>query len=183
MLLSTRASTRLVSNLWTKTSAVRAFSEVAVKAAEKKSADPVGPNPRRHTGEQRVKLPGATNIHQAIDHVKSSAWAKFDETIEISLNTGLDPRKPNQSVKGVAKLPAGTGKKIRICVIAGAADAKAALEAGADVAGAEEIIAVLQGGDLNFNTIIATPEMMPMVGKIGRVSSIPYCFIILPSIY
>ncbi len=130
-----------------------------------------GPNPRRHNLESGSSVSSTVcNAHQAVDFVKSSAWAKFDETVEISINTGLDPRKPNQSVKGVAKLPSGSGKKIRICVIASASDAKAAIEAGADVAGAEEVIATLQGGDLNFNTVIATPEMMPMISKIGRVS-------------
>lgn len=150
----------------------RALSTVttaAVSAPEKSSQK--GPNPRRHNLKSGQSLsPTIFNAHQAVDVIKSSTWAKFDETVEISINTGLDPRKPNQSVKGVAKLPSGSGKKIRICVIATASDAKAALEAGADVAGAEEVIAALQGGDLNFNTVIATPEMMPMISKIGRVS-------------
>jgi ribosomal protein L1 len=145
---------------------VRAFSSVAVQTLK-------GPNPRRHNMKtsQTTTTSSLLNAHQAVDAMKSSAWAKFDETVEISINTGLDPRKPNQSVKGVAKLPSGTGKKIRICVIASASDANAALEAGADVAGAEEVIAALQGGDLSFNTVIATPEMMPMISKIGRVSN------------
>ena len=181
MLTSRVLSAGMKSAVWSQT-AVRGMSEAAsavktaAAATSSVSKDSVGPNPRRHT-ETRAKLAGAANIHQAVDFLKSSAWAKFDETVEISLNTGLDPRKPNQSVKGVAKLPAGTGKKIRVCVIAGAGDVKAALEAGADLAGAEEVIAALQGGDLNYNTIIATPEMMPMVGKIGRVSHRHYQFV------
>ncbi len=144
---------------------LRAFSVAPLNVNESAK----GPNPRRHNLNQSGSN-SICNAHQALHLVKSSAWAKFDETVEISINTGLDPRKPNQSVKGVAKLPSGTGKKVRICVVASASDAKVALEAGADIAGAEEVIAALQGGDLNFNTVIATPEMMPLISKIGRVS-------------
>jgi ribosomal protein L1 len=140
---------------------LRRFSTVNVSAAA--SENPTTP---RHT----TRKYGPLNIHDAVDVAKTKAWAKFDETVEITIVTGLDPRKPNQSVKGVSRLPAGTGKKVRICVIANPSDAKLALEAGADVAGGEEIIASIQGGDVNFNTIIASPELMPMIGKIGKVS-------------
>lgn len=152
----------------------RTFSQLNV------AAQPIGEvknqsTSSRHTLSQQ-KL-GPQNIHDALGISKQRSWAKFDETLEISIVTGLDPRKPNQSVKGVAKLPAGSGKKIRICVLAkDAAEAKAALEAGADVAGADEVIKSIQDGNINFDTIIATPEMMPMVGKIGRVSGILISF-------
>lgn len=121
---------------------------------------------KRHTTQKY----GPMGIHQAVSLIKSLCWAKFDETIEISLNMGLDPRKPNQSVKGTAKLPSGNGKKTRICVFAQGSDAKDAQEAGADVVGADDLIAKFQGGDVKFDTVIATPEMMSVVGKIGRVS-------------
>ena len=120
---------------------------------------------------------GPMNIHKALSLVKAMSWAKFDETIELSLNMGLDPRKPNQSVKGTAKLPSGTGKVTRICVFASGSDAKDALDAGADVVGAEDLIPKFQAGDFKFDTVIATPELMPLVGKIGRVinCSLSYC--------
>ena len=110
-------------------------------------------------------------IHQAVSLIKELSWAKFNETIEISLNMGLDPRKPNQSVKSTAKLPSGTGRPTRVCVFAQGSDAKEATEAGADVVGTDDLIAMFQGGDTKFDTVIATPELMSVVGKIGRVSS------------
>lgn len=146
----------------------RAFSQMNVAVQSTTDAVENAAKTRHTLNKQKL---GPLNIHDAIEITKQNVWAKFDETLEISIVTGLDPRKPNQSVKGVARLPAGTGRKIRICVLAkDVAEAKAALEAGADVAGSDEVIKQIQDGDVNFNTIIATPEMMPMVGKIGRVS-------------
>jgi len=101
--------------------------------------------------------------------VKSHAWAKFDETVEISVNLGLDPRKPNQSIKGTAKLPHGAGKKVRVGVFATGNDAQQASDAGADVVGAEDLVKRLQDGDIPFDTLIATPEMMPIVSRVGRI--------------
>lgn len=118
------------------------------------------------------------NIHVAVDVVKDLAWAKFDETVELSLNLGLDPRKPNQSIKGVANLPHGNGKKVRVCVFATGKEAQDALEAGADVVGSDDLMAQIQGGDVAFDTIIATPSLMSTVGKIGRVSGHPQPVII-----
>lgn len=119
---------------------------------------------------------GPVIVQEAIELARKHKWAKFDESVELTIRTGLDPRKPNQNVKGVARLPYGSGKKLRIAVLCGGSDAQLALEAGADVAGAEEIIAAIQAGDTNFTTIISTPEMMPQVGKIGRVSVMRLCF-------
>lgn len=135
------------------------------------SATPDKSIKRRHTlikfveGQQK----DIVNIFEGLRLVKESAWANFDETVEIAINTGLDPRKPNQSVKGVARLPNGTGKAVRVCVIANATDAELAKAAGADIVGADDVIALIQGGDVNFNTVIATPDMMPVISKIGRV--------------
>jgi len=109
------------------------------------------------------------NIHYAIEIVKESAWAKFDETVEIAVNLGVDPRKPNQSIKGVAVLPNGTGKTVRVAVIATGQDAHEAKLAGADAVGAEDLIARIQAGDIPFDRVIATPEVMSMVGKIGKI--------------
>lgn len=142
-----------------------ADAAVAVAAADSGETKPAV----RHTKVKEV-LPALT-IHKAIDAVKRMSWAKFDETIEISINTGLDPRKPNQSVKGVASLPYGTGKVVRVCVFATGNDAKEATDAGAEVVGAEDLILQIQAGNINFDTVIATPEMMSMVGKLGKVSS------------
>lgn len=148
----------------------RRFSaEAAVQIAAKEPESSSQPS-RRHTKPEFSDYPRSPiNIHDAVAFIKKHSWAKFDETVEITINTGLDPRKPNQNIKGVARLPHGTGKKIRICVIATGEDAELAKQAGADVAGADEAIALIQGGDVNFNTIIATPEMMSAVGKIGRI--------------
>jgi hypothetical protein len=113
----------------------------------------------------------AHNINDAIARVKDLSWAKFDETVEIAINLNLDPRKPNQSIKGTAKMPHGVGKITRVGVFASGADATAALAAGADVVGAEDLIARCQAGDMPFDTVIATPELMSIVSKIGKVFS------------
>lgn len=149
------------------TSSVRCFSEsVAVAASEPETSSEKN---KRHT-LNKEHIDDLT-IHKAIDRVKAMAWANFDETIEVSINTGLDPRKPNQSVKGVAALPFGTGKLVRVCVFATGPDAQAATDAGAEVVGGENLIAQIQSGNINFDTVIATPEMMSVVGKLGKVSS------------
>ena len=109
------------------------------------------------------------NVHDAVQMIKDSSWAKFDETLELSVNLNLDPRKPNQAVKGVAKLPSGTGKVVRVGVFAVGKDADAAREAGADVVGGEDLMQRVQKGEIPFDSLIATPEMMGMVGKIGRI--------------
>ena len=97
------------------------------------------------------------------------ATARFDETVDMAINLGVDPRKPNQSVKGMARLPHGTGKKVRIAVFASGADAEAALAAGADVVGSTDLISRIQGGEMGFDRLIATPDMMAMVAKIGKI--------------
>eukprot|EP01031_Cornospumella_fuschlensis_P036385 gene36385-44137_t len=142
------------------------FSSAATAAVQSEEA-PSSAGKVRHTKEKKTY--SVSNIHKAIEEVKQASWASFDETVEISVNTGLDPRKPNQSVKGVAKLPNGTGKKTRVAVIATGTDVQAALDAGADVAGHENVVALIQGGDVNFDALIATPEAMPSVGKLGRI--------------
>jgi large subunit ribosomal protein L1 len=101
--------------------------------------------------------------------VKSLASAKFDETIELAIRLGVDPRKADQIVRGTVGLPAGTGKTVRIAVFAGGDAANAAREAGADVIGAEDLVEKVNGGFLDFDLAIATPEMMGKVGALGRV--------------
>ena len=149
---------------------IRCFSE-AVASSAVEGAPQAGSDSRaqRHTKlEDRPSYKGV-NVHDAIQHMKKSSWAKFDETVELSVNLNLDPRKPNQAVKGVAKLPSGTGKTVRVGVFAVGKDADAALKAGADIVGGEDLMLKIQEGEIPFDSLIATPEMMSMVGKIGRI--------------
>lgn len=106
---------------------------------------------------------------EAIELVKSLATAKFDESIDVSMVLGVDPRKADQIVRGTVALPAGTGKTVRIAVFATGEAATAAQEAGADFVGGEELVAEVEGGMLDFDLTISTPELMPQVGKLGRV--------------
>jgi large subunit ribosomal protein L1 len=106
---------------------------------------------------------------EAIDLTRSLAAAKFDESVELAVRLGVDPRKADQIVRGTVALPAGTGKDVRVAVFAGGEAANAAREAGADHVGAEDLYALVEGGMLDFDIAIATPELMPMVGKLGRV--------------
>ncbi|HEV2818104.1 MAG TPA: 50S ribosomal protein L1 [Allosphingosinicella sp.] len=115
-------------------------------------------DPQRHYG-----------IDEAIGLAKAHATAKFDETIEIALNLGVDPRHADQMVRGVVTLPAGTGKTVRVAVFAKGDKADEAKEAGADVVGAEDLMEAVQGGQIDFDRVIATPDMMGVVGRLGKV--------------
>lgn len=117
-------------------------------------------------GLDPMKLHGVT---EAVGLVKDKATAKFDETIEIAMNLGIDPRHADQMVRGVVGLPAGTGKSVRVAVFAKDAKADEAREAGADIVGAEDLMETIQGGKIDFDTLIATPDMMPLVGRLGKV--------------
>lgn len=113
------------------------------------------------------------NAAAAVLQVKSKARARFDETVEIAVRLGIDPRKPNQNIRSVAQLPFGTGKTVRVAVFA--KDPKLVEEAqsaGADVIGAEDLVASIQGGTIDFDRCVATPDMMPVVGRVARVSVI-----------
>ena len=109
------------------------------------------------------------SIDEAIGLVKSLATAKFDETIEVSLNLGVDPRHADQMVRGVVTLPKGTGKTVRVGVFARGAKADEAKAAGADVVGAEDLLELVTGGTIDFDRCIATPDMMGLVGRLGKV--------------
>jgi large subunit ribosomal protein L1 len=106
---------------------------------------------------------------EAVELVKSLASAKFDESIDVAMTLGVDPRKADQIIRGTVALPSGTGKTVRVAVFASGEAAAAATEAGADIVGAEDLVAEVEGGMLDFDLAIATPEMMPQVGKLGRV--------------
>ncbi|GAA0671102.1 large subunit ribosomal protein L1 [Sphingomonas insulae] len=108
-------------------------------------------------------------VDQAIAIAKQNATAKFDETIEVALNLGVDPRHADQMVRGVVTLPAGTGKTVRVGVFARGPKAEEALAAGADVVGAEDLMETIQGGTIDFDRCIATPDMMGVVGRLGKV--------------
>ena len=109
------------------------------------------------------------SVEEAVALVKGNAKAKFDETIEIAVNLGVDPRHADQMVRGVVGLPNGTGKTVRVAVFARGAKAEEAEKAGADIVGAEDLMEIVQGGKIDFDRCIATPDMMPVVGRLGKV--------------
>jgi large subunit ribosomal protein L1 len=117
-------------------------------------------------GLDRKKLYG---LGEAVKMVKERAKAKFDETVEVAMNLGVDPRHADQMVRGVVNLPNGTGKNVRVAVFAKDAKAEEARKAGADIVGAEDLVAEIQAGKLDFDRVIATPDMMPLVGRLGKV--------------
>lgn len=116
-----------------------------------------------------IKIPQC-NVFDCISPMKENSRSKFIESIEVAVKLGVDPRKPNQSIKSTARLPFGSGKVVRVGVFASGDDAQAALDAGADVVGAEDLIKSIQGGEINFDRVISTPEMMVQVAKIGKVN-------------
>jgi len=108
-------------------------------------------------------------IEDAVKMVKERAKAKFDETIEIAINLAVDPRHADQMVRGVITMPSGTGKSVRVAVFAKGDKAKEAIAAGADLVGAEDLAEKVQKGEINFDRVVASPDMMPLVGKLGKV--------------
>ncbi len=117
-------------------------------------------------GVSRTKL---VAIDEAVKMVKERATAKFDETIEISMNLGVDPRHADQMVRGVCNLPNGSGRTLRVAVFARGAKAEEATKAGADIVGAEDLFEIVNSGKIDFDRCIATPDMMPLVGRLGKV--------------
>ncbi|MGX0876598.1 large subunit ribosomal protein L1 [Roseovarius sp. MBR-154] len=125
----------------------------------------------KRTRALREAVAGKDNmtVEDAVALIKNNAVAKFDETIEISMNLGVDPRHADQMVRGVVGLPNGTGKTVRVAVFARGAKAEEAEAAGADIVGAEDLMETVQGGKIEFDRCIATPDMMPVVGRLGKV--------------
>ena len=117
------------------------------------------------TGDRTVTHP----VEEAVKLVKANAKSKFDESVEIAVNLGVDPRHADQQVRGVVSLPSGTGRDVRVAVIAKDAKAAEATAAGADIVGAEELVERIQGGFMDFDRVIATPDMMALVGRLGKV--------------
>ena len=108
-------------------------------------------------------------VLDAVSIIKSNSNVKFDETVELAINLGVDPRHADQMVRGVCNLPNGTGRSVRVAVFAKDAKAEEAKKAGADVVGAEDLMERIQSGDMPFERVIATPDMMPLVGRLGKV--------------
>src|SRR6201994_347525 len=126
------------------------------------------PTPKRikaWTGDRQA----VHQLAEAVKLVKANATAKFDETVEIAVNLGVDPRHADQQVRGVVSLPSGTGRDVRVAVIAKDAKAAEAQAAGADIVGAEDLVERIQGGFMEFDRVVATPDMMALVGRLGKI--------------
>jgi large subunit ribosomal protein L1 len=108
-------------------------------------------------------------LNEAVKLIKERAKAKFDETVEVAMNLGVDPRHADQMVRGVVNLPNGTGKTVRVAVFARGDKAEEAKKAGADIVGAEDLVERITGGTIDFDRCIATPDMMPLVGRLGKI--------------
>jgi large subunit ribosomal protein L1 len=119
--------------------------------------------------KQTVDADKIYSLTEAVNLVKSNALAKFDETIELAINLAVDAKKAEQNLRGVISLPHGTGKTYRVAVFAKGAKAEEALKAGADIVGAEDLADQIQRGEMNFDRCIATPDMMGLVGRVGRI--------------
>src|SRR5437763_3094366 len=126
-------------------------------------------NKRYTKAREGIDPAKAYTITEAIQLVKERAKAKFDETIEVAINLGVDPRHADQMVRGVVTLPNGTGRTLRVAVFARGPKAEEAKAAGADVVGAEDLVEKVQGGNIDFDRCIATPDMVPLVGRLGKV--------------
>ncbi len=124
---------------------------------------------RIRTAREAVERTKLYKLDEAVKLVKSNASVKFDETVEIAINLGVDPKHADQMVRGVVNLPNGTGRTLRVGVFARGAKADEARAAGADVVGAEDLVATVQAGTIEFDRCIATPDMMPLVGRLGKV--------------
>ncbi|WP_128515317.1 50S ribosomal protein L1 [Tabrizicola thermarum] len=125
----------------------------------------------KRVAKARELFAGKSNVsvEEAVKLVKQAASAKFDETVEIAMNLGVDPRHADQMVRGVVALPNGTGKTVRVAVFARGAKADEAKAAGADIVGAEDLMETIQQGKIEFDRCIATPDMMPLVGRLGKI--------------
>jgi len=125
----------------------------------------------KRTRALREAVAGKDNmtVEDAVALIKGNATARFDETVEIAMNLGIDPRHADQMVRGVVGLPNGTGKTVRVAVFARGAKAEEAQAAGADIVGAEDLMETIQGGTIEFDRCIATPDMMPVVGRLGKI--------------
>jgi large subunit ribosomal protein L1 len=127
------------------------------------------PGKRIRSAREGLDPARAYPLSEAVAMVKEKASAKFDETVEVAMNLGVDPRHADQMVRGVCPLPNGSGRNVRVAVFARGDRAEAARAAGADIVGAEDLVERVQGGTIDFDRCIATPDMMPLVGRLGKV--------------
>src|SRR2546423_7504290 len=125
------------------------------------------PGKRVRTAREGIDRTKLYPLPEAVKLVKQRANAKFDETIEVAMNLGVDPRHADQMVRGVVNLPNGSGRSVRVAVFARGAKADEARAAGAGVVGAEDLVEKVQGGNIDFDRVIATPDLMPLVGRLG----------------
>mmetsp|Transcript_14773 Transcript_14773/g.30049 ORF Transcript_14773/g.30049 Transcript_14773/m.30049 type:complete len:306 (-) Transcript_14773:1485-2402(-) len=135
-------------------------------------------NPRRQvltanaiTRRSKYQFDGGREytLDEALAHVRAASWADFDEAVDVVIRLNLDPRKADQNLRGVVDLPFGSGKLVRVAVFARGDKAKEALEAGAELVGAEDLIDLVRKGELNFQRVVATPELMPLVARVGKI--------------
>lgn len=124
---------------------------------------------RLQTLSKKIDCDKTYDMESAVNAVKSLASAKFDETVEVALRLGVDPRHADQMIRGAVVLPHGTGKKVRVAVFAKDMKADEARKAGADIVGDNDLVEQIKSGNINFDMVIATPDMMPLVGKVGRI--------------
>jgi large subunit ribosomal protein L1 len=124
---------------------------------------------RLKSAYENIDRKAVYELVEAVKKIKAAASAKFDETVEIAMNLGVDPRHADQNVRGVVALPHGTGKSVRVAVFAKGPKAEEALKAGADLVGADDLAEKIQAGEIDFDRCIATPDMMPVVGRLGKV--------------
>jgi large subunit ribosomal protein L1 len=124
---------------------------------------------RIRAAREGIEVTKLYSLAEAVQLVKGRATAKFDETVEIAMNLGVDPRHADQMVRGVCNLPNGSGRTVRVAVFARGAKADEAKAAGADIVVAEDLLAIVQGGTIEFDRCIATPDLMPLVGRLGKV--------------
>lgn len=124
---------------------------------------------REKENHSKVEAQKFYSINEALELVKALANAKFDESVDVAVQLGIDPRKSDQAVRGAVVMPAGTGKTVRVAVFAAGAAAEAAKEAGADVVGLEDLVASVKGGNLDFDVVIAEPSAMRFVGQLGQI--------------
>ncbi|HYH70427.1 MAG TPA: 50S ribosomal protein L1 [Methyloceanibacter sp.] len=127
------------------------------------------PGKRFRAAAETVDRNKLYSLEEAVKLVKGAAKTKFDETVEVAMNLGVDPRHADQMVRGVCQLPHGSGRKLRVGVFAKGAKAEEAIKAGADVVGAEDLVEKVQKGEIDFDRCIATPDLMPLVGRLGKV--------------
>jgi large subunit ribosomal protein L1 len=124
---------------------------------------------RIRKAKENVEAGKTYSLNEAVKIIKKAATAKFDETVEIAMNLGIDPQQADQMVRGVCSLPNGSGRKIRVAVFARGPKAEEAKKAGADIVGAEELVEEINKGKINFDRAVATPDVMPLIGKVAKV--------------